>query len=131
MKKNFVTFLSPGTFMAESTTKEIEDWDVEKAKKMAKRIVERYGAKPYGFYFTTREREEKDFDSKETKKSGLYYLKARVLTLDDLKDRNNPDDRTLICNMESNKWEKIVENCNGYKWTQPLEPGDTVLEQVP
>jgi hypothetical protein len=37
MKKNFVIFYSPGTFFAEDTTEPIDSWDVEKAKKMAKK----------------------------------------------------------------------------------------------
>ena len=35
MKKHFVTFFSPGTFIAESTTKPIESWNIEEAKEMA------------------------------------------------------------------------------------------------
>ena len=34
MKKHFVTFLSPGTFVSETTTKPIASWSVEKAKAM-------------------------------------------------------------------------------------------------
>ena len=131
MKKHFVTFLSPGTFVAETTTKEIEDWDPEKAKELANEIMERYGAKPYGFYFTTRERGPDDFDSKETTRSKMYYIKGRVLTLEQLKARKNPDDRILISNMESNGYGQIFESCNGYSWTQPFEKGDVVLDEVP
>ena len=56
MKRHYVTFMSPGTFVAEQTTKQVEAWDVKAAQKMAEGIEERYGAKPYGFYFSTRER---------------------------------------------------------------------------
>lgn len=49
MFKNIVTFLSPGTFASEATNKDIESWDVSLAMDMAKNIVERHGAKPYGF----------------------------------------------------------------------------------
>jgi len=130
MKKHFVTFLSPGTFVAEQTTKEIESWDPKKAQKMAKKIKERYGAKPYGFFFTTRERDSDDFDSKETASSNMYYLKGRILTLEDVKARQGERDDILAQNMECNGWDKVFENCNGYGWAQPLEEGDVVLEKV-
>lgn len=129
MKKHYVEFFSPGTFFAETTTKEIGSWDVGKAVKMAKVITERHGAKPYGFAFTTRERGPDDFDSKETKRSGMHYLRARVMTLADVK-REMPDQRILIGNMECNRWDKIVVSANGYRWTQPLHKGDRVLEEV-
>lgn len=46
MKKCLVTFLSPGTFVSEQTTKEIEDWCHLKAVDMADDVKERYGATP-------------------------------------------------------------------------------------
>lgn len=131
MKKHFVTFLSPGTFVAESTTKEIEKWDPALAQKMANKIVERYNARPYGFYFTTKERGAKDFDSKETKRSKMYFLKGKVLTLEQVKARRKKEDDILISNMEGNHYDKIVECCNGYRSTHPFEKGDVVLEEIP
>lgn len=128
MKKHYVTFMSPGTFVAETTTKEIESWDVELAISMAENIKERYNAVPYGFYFTTRERLEEDFDSKQVAESNMYYLGGTVYTLKQIKDRNNPNDSTLIRNMEINKYKKVVENNNSWKWTQPLRDGDVVLK---
>ena len=62
---HFVTFYSPGSFVAEETTKPIASWDIEAAKKMARTVSERYASKPYGFQFTTRSRGPKDLDSKE------------------------------------------------------------------
>jgi tRNA/tmRNA/rRNA uracil-C5-methylase (TrmA/RlmC/RlmD family) len=47
MKKHFVTFLSPGTFFNEETTKPIDSWDVAKALEMSKTVVERYEQRPY------------------------------------------------------------------------------------
>jgi hypothetical protein len=131
MKKDFVTFYSPGTFFAEETTKPIDSWDVEKAKKMAKAVTERYNATPYGFRFTTRSREEKDLDSEVTKISGMYYLSGKVETLKQVKARATEKDHILISNMECNKWKRIVSNAPGSKgwhFCQPLEEGDVVLE---
>jgi hypothetical protein len=127
MKKDFVIFFSPGTFVAEQTQKEIDSWDIEKAKEMARSIKERYGATPYGFCFTTRERKDDELDSKEIKRSGMYFLGGKVLTVGDLKERNDPKDGILISNMEINKIEKIVENCNSWKWVQELREGDKII----
>jgi hypothetical protein len=117
--------------VAEQTTKEIDSWSVSKAKAMAHGIKERHGATPYGFQFTTRERGDKDFDSKEVKRSGMYYLGGKVLTVAELKARNDPKDRTLILNMENNNWPRIVENTNSWKWTQPLKNGDKIISFKP
>ena len=126
--KHCVTFLSPGTFVSEETTKEIVSWDVDLALEMVPNIKERYGATPYGFFFTTRERDEDDFDSHQTKKSNLYYLGGTISTLEEVRNRADPDDRILISNMENNGYDKIIVNTNSWKWTQPLRKGDIVLQ---
>ena len=69
MKKHFVTFFSPGTFVSETTEKEIDSWDVEKAKELARSIKERHGATPYGFRFITRSRNDDELDSKVSDRS--------------------------------------------------------------
>lgn len=109
MKKNFVTFFSPGTFFSEETTKEISEWDVDLAMKMARDICERYNAKPYGFKFYTRERNENDFDSKEINQSGLFYLGGKVFTLKELEDKNDPEDEILIRNMKETQRRKCTK----------------------
>ena len=131
MKKHYVIFYSPGSFVAEETRKEIDSWSVPKAKAMAHGIKERHGATPYGFRFVTRERGGKDFDSKEVKRSGMYYFGGKIWTLAELKARNNSKDRTLIWNMDNNNWSKVVINTNSWKWIQPLEKGDRVLSFKP
>lgn len=130
IEKHFVTFLSPGTFLAEQTTKEIPEWDPEAAMKMADDITERYGATPYGFYFTTR-RNDGELDSKEVARSGTYFLGGEILTVEDVRARNDPDEKILLSNMENNGYEKIVVNTNSYRWTQPLEASDQVLDYTP
>ncbi len=128
MIKHFVTFLSPGTIVAEHTTKPIKSWHVVSAKRMAKRIKERHAATPYGFYFTTRDRGENDFDSKETDRSPMYYLGGEVLTLEEVKAKKDPKLSTLIRNMEGNGWERVITNNNSWQWTQPLRKEDIVLD---
>jgi len=98
MKKHFVTFYSPGTFVAEQTEKPVESWNIETAISMAKEIKERYNALPYGFQFTTRERSENDLDSHVSETSPFYYLGGKVFTLKQLKEIGNPGDRILIWN---------------------------------
>jgi len=93
MKKPFVTFLSPGTFVHEETTREIESWNTDKAIEMARGIQERHGATPFGFYFTTRTRGENDLDSKVSDRSKMFYLGGKVETLEEVilsKKRGNP-----------------------------------------
>lgn len=128
IEAHFVTFLSPGTFLAEQTTKPIPSWDVNEAMSMARAIKERYNATPYGFRFTTRARGVEDLDSHETAKSPLYYLGGKVETLEQVKARATPKDRILISNMECNQWNKIITNDNSWSWSQPLSDDDVVLD---
>lgn len=128
MKAHFVHFLSPGTFVEEQTSKPIESWDVEAAVKMARDIHERHGAVPYGFRFSTRERGAEDLDSKETARSATYYLGGEVRTLAEVEAAALPSERILRDNMRINQWDLVVTNRNSWSWTQPLLPGDVVLD---
>lgn len=128
MKKHFVTFLSPGTFVAEQTTLLVDSWDVDMAVEMSKEIKERYDATPYGFFFSTRERQDDELDSKTTEQSGTYYLGGEIISLEELRLENNPENKILISNMEINGWNEIVVNKNSWSWTQPLRENDVVLE---
>ena len=127
--KHFVTFLSPGTFVHEETTMPIDEWDVDTAKQMSLGVVERYNAKPFAFYFTTRERGPDDLDSRESKRSNRYYLGGKVETLGQVKNRATESDRILISNMEANGWDRIITNDNSWRVCQPLEDDDVILEQ--
>jgi hypothetical protein len=49
-------------------------------------------------------------------------------TLEQVKARATKDDRILVSNMEINGYERIITNDNSWRWTQPLEPDDVVLE---
>lgn len=131
MKKHFVTFYSPGTFVSEMSSKEIDSWDVKVAMEMARNIKERHSATPYGFRFSTRERGKNDLDSKEVAVSNMYYLGGRVRHLDFIIVENKPDEQILISNMKMNGWNRVIENTNSWKITQPLEEGDVVLEWTP
>lgn len=130
MKKHFVEFFSPGTFVSEVDVKPIEKWDAGIAVKMASKITQRYGARPYGFRFITRERGPKDLDSSVSKRSGLYYLGGRIETLAQVEARNDPKEKILLSNMKANGYEKIVINENSYRSTFPLNKGDVILPVV-
>lgn len=132
MEKHFVIFCSPGTLFSETTEKPIDSWDIKKATKMADKITERYGATPYGFYFTTRSRKDDELDSKVVKRSGMYFLGGIKLSLRDVINREDPTDKILISNMKNNNIEYVIENCNSWKVTQPFDPKkDKLLDYTP
>ena len=131
VEKHFVIFFSPGTFVAETSKRDIPSWDVSTAVRMADDINERHGATPYGFRFTTRRREAGDLDSKEVARSPMHYLGGRVETLAEVEARNDPLEKILISNMRSNGWNRIIVNDNSWRWTQPLEDGDIVVPYTP
>ena len=128
LKKTFVTFYSPGTMVSESTTKEIEGWDVEEAVRMARDVKERHGAAPYGFRFSTQERRDDEWEARETERSGMYYLGGKVETLAEVEARNDPKEEILRSNMKCNGWNRIIVNTNSWRITLPLEENDVVLE---
>ena len=127
MEKHFVTFFSPGTFVAETTEKPIPAWDVDAAVEIARTISERHGAKPYGFQFSTRTRADDDLDSKVSERSAMYYLGGRIETREEVEARNDPTEVVLRSNMRGNDIKRIVINENSWKWTQPLTDRDVVL----
>lgn len=128
MQKHFVTFYSPGTFVAEQSRCEIDSWDVQEAVRMADDINERYGAKPYGFRFYTRTRGPDELDSKVSATSPMYYLPhCKVETLEEIEARNDPNESILRSNMRGNGYNRIATTTEGWKWTQPLTANDVVL----
>ena len=131
MRKHFVVYYSPGTLVHETSSREIESWDVEKAVAMAATIHERHGATPFAFQFTTRERGEDDLDSRQVANSPMYYLGGRIETIEEIEARNDPNERILLDNMRYNGWGKVVINDNSWRVTQPLLDGDVVLDAPP
>lgn len=127
VSQHFVTFFSPGTFMAETSTKPIDSWDVNQALVMAMDIEERHGAHPYGFRFTTRARGEADLDSKQVAQSAMHYFGGKVETRAEVEARNATDEQILRANMRNNNIERIFVTTKGWKWTQPLNDDDIVV----
>ena len=130
IKQHFVTFVSPGTFVPETSKRPIESWDIKIAKQMARDVMERYGATPYSFFFTT-QINDGELDSKQTAQSPNYFLGGQVLSLQDVKDRNHPKDSILISNMENNGYDRVIQNDNSWRATLPLNESDVVLEFQP
>jgi hypothetical protein len=129
MQKHFVTFYSPGTFVAESTTNPIAEWDVDAAVKMAGKITERHGASPYGFRFTTRERGDDDLDSKVVATSPMHYIGGLIRTVEEVRAKADLKERILLSNMEGNGYARVWQTTKGWLWTQPLEDDDVVLAE--
>jgi hypothetical protein len=124
-EKHFVTFYSPGTFVSETSTKEIDSWNVDQAVAMARNIKERHAATPFGFAFETQVSD--GWEPKTVRKSGMYYLGGRLLTIDDIPDTD--ENKTLRWNMKYNNIETVIENTNSWKTTMPFDKNkDTLLE---
>lgn len=128
MLRHYVTFVSPGTLFSETTTKIIDSWDIKKATKMADKISERYGATPYAFYFQTFKNKN---EINAHKQSNTYYLGGRIETIDDVRKRQDPNEKILLWNMEGNNWDKIIVNDNSYRSITPLREGDVILDYTP
>jgi hypothetical protein len=129
--KHFVEFYSPGTFIPESTTLPIDSWIVDKAVEMSHHIVERHSACPFGFRFSTRTREENDFDSKVTNTSPMHYLGGKIVTTEEVLAGTDPAEEILRKNVEYNDIKRLIINTNSWKFTAKLEDDDIVLDYTP
>ena len=137
MRKHYVRYFSPGTFLSEESERPIYAWDVELAAQGARKVNERYGAKPYAFVFLAKlvgdpvpdgEGGVLQVEPKEVMRSGYYYLKGKLLTIEDIKARRNPTESILLSNMQANGWPIVVETCNSYRSIQPFEERDFVID---
>lgn len=128
IKKHFVIFYSPGTFVPETSIKEIDSWDINQAIEMSKNIKERYNAIPYGFRFITKGRTNEELDSKKIDSSPFYFINCKILTLADIKAENNPKNKILISNMECNNIKKVARTIKGWLWTTPIGESDIILK---
>lgn len=136
-EKAFVTFYSPGTFVAETTTKPIKSCDCRTAIRMSKKIKERYGATPFGFTFSKKlvadpipdgHGGKLEVQPKTVKESGTYYLGGVLRTYDEVEKDNKDDEDILRSNMWSNDWCIIIDNTNSYRTTRPFEPNDKIVD---
>lgn len=138
-RKEFVTFYSPGTFFAETTTKPIASRDPKLAVGLAGTVLERYGAKPYGFRFETRivggdvpdgEGGVLHVEPKTVDTSGMHFLGGTVETFDEVRKRGDEKERILVSNMESNGWWIVITNTNSFRSVQPFTEADVVVDET-
>ncbi len=137
MKKHSVIFHSPGTLFDETTAREVTERDPKQAALLAADIVERYGAKPYGFRFVTMlvadpvpdgEGGTLNVEPKEIERTGMHYLGGTVIRFDDI-----PDDKAsaiLRSNAQGNGWPLVVECRNSYRSVHPFVEGDTIVDAL-
>lgn len=118
-----VTFYSPGTFLLETSTLEIQEWDVDQALRLSFNVIERHGARPFSFRFNTEE------DGKPVVSSPLYYIGGRVRTLADVEADNLPNEEVLRWNMKNNGIARVIETNTSYKHTSELKDDDIVLDE--
>ena len=128
MQQHFATFYSPGTVVDETTTKPIGAWDIDKAVEMARSLVERYNAKPYGFQFSTRHWIFDELDSHEIARSKMYYLGGTIETRERIAARSDPKESILRDNLEMNDIDRVIVNNNSWRTIRPLNEGDVVLD---
>lgn len=136
MRKHFVVFHSPGTLFDESSEKEIAKLEPALAVKLATKIVERHGAKPYGFTFETRIVSEPVSDGeggtlatvpKTVETSGIHFLGGSLETLDEVEARADPTESILRSNMRGNRMFVVCVNTNSYKSTHEFREQDCVV----
>lgn len=135
-KNHYVVFLSPGSFVSESSSRPIQAWDSVEAAKLAKGITERHGATPYGFYFETRLESDPipDGEGGELKvlprtvaKSGMYYINGEVLRFSNIPATK--EFAVLRDNMRGNRHPVAVQTGNGYRHTDFFEEKDCVVNR--
>jgi hypothetical protein len=133
-KKSFVVFVSPGTFVDEESERPVTAWDPREALALSEQIRERYGARPYGFYFVERlvaapvpdgQGGTMEVRPKTLRTSGTYYIDGRLRTYDEVvaEDRGS----ILATNMRCNDWPIVVETTRSFRHTGVFKPEDFVV----
>jgi hypothetical protein len=134
-EKLFVTFVSPGTFFAETSTKEIDSESPQLACRMAREVTERYNATPYSFVFITKLVSDPvddgrggklHVDSREIRRSGNYFITGELKRFDDILETDKT--RTLLSNMRCNDYPIVVENRNSFLATLPFASDDVIVD---
>lgn len=137
MRKHQVRFYSPGTLFSESSTYDIESWDTAKAVELSEKVVERYGAKPYGFTFETLlvaedvpdgEGGTLRVESKRVAQSGVHFLGGKLETYDDVVARNDDKESILRSNMRCNEMWIVCINTNSWRSTMPFSDEDCIVD---
>jgi hypothetical protein len=137
LRKHRITFYSPGTLFSEASDRSIDSWDTKKAVAMAKDIMERHNAKPYGFKFETLLVSDDVPDgeggwlktqSKTVETSGTHFLTGTLETYDDVVRRNSDKESILRTNMHANGYWIVCINTNSYRSTLPFDEKDRIVD---
>ena len=114
----FCVYYSPGTMFTESTRFETESRDLAACAARAKvDVVERHGAKPFGFRFE---------DGNGVKLSGMHYLTGELRRFDDIPD--DKENSIMRSNMRCNDMPIVVENTNSYRYNGEFKPDDVIVD---
>lgn len=119
--QTFVTYLLPGAFVAEETSRPVESRSVEEAVREAPEHA-------YAFTFWERletEHAGEKLIGRPRDRSKRYYLGGEVMTVEDVRGLDG-DFRTLIANMESNRWYQVIRCRTGN--FQPFKDGDRLID---
>jgi len=133
MKQLGVIYYSPGTFCSEENYVSVERFNLPEIVEKAKRIIQRHGATPYGFMLTKHITGEDvlvdghmlKLQSKETFRSGMFYITGKVMKLQDIPDTE--ENHTLRFNMKISDVQAVVENNNSYRFTGEFTKRDFVV----
>ena len=134
LTKHYVVFSSPGSFFHEKSEHEIGEWNTHEAVRIAGTVVERHGARPFGFHFETRLTANGliagvlRVEPKTIKTSGMHFINGRVVTYDDVVARNDPQEQILLSNMRNNDSVLICETRNGYLSTNEYREDACVVD---
>lgn len=133
--ENVVIIYGQGKTYPEVTVLPIASWDVKQALKLVEGLSPR--ARPFAFAFELRAAAP-DIDDghgglirgarKQLRRSALCFLNGKVETLAEIEERADPEEGTLLSNMRSNSFTRVITTSNGWKNTQPFHDGATNLD---
>lgn len=134
---HFVIFLTSVKFGTRLVEREIECWDPKLACGLIKTLI----TYPLGFYFETKRCINTERSCLVTEKtSHMFFINGVISSLQELQDRNNPEDSILISQLKQNNVENIItvnytqltqDNNLLYKDKKYIEkfyPGDAIID---
>lgn len=137
MLKHFVIFVISAKFGTTLVEREIDSWDPKLACGLIKTLI----TYPLGFYFETKHCLDIESNYFITEKTSLmFFINGIISSLQELQDRNNPEDSILISQLKQNNVENIItvnytqltqDNNLLYKDKKYIErfcPGDAIID---
>jgi hypothetical protein len=134
---HFVIFITSVKFGTKLVEREIDSWDPKIACSLIKTLI----TYPLGFYFETKhclDTESNCFVTEKT--SHMFFINGIISSLQELQDKNNPEDSILISQLKQNNVENFItvnytqltqDNNLLYKDKKYIEkfyPGDTIVD---